>query len=197
MSKSVQESNIFQSFIPPKVDWGDVKICTESPCSPTSYPHGYGVGANLLITFFFSQELHEMSRTAHKCHVQQHHPHGARGVEGSFHEKQAWWKFSRMSKTTQNLFSIPSPPQGFWPNSLLICCWKLHEIPRTPQELNVWQLSPHEERYWAISLKIIFDGNCMECTELHEAHVSWVPTSPQWVGRAGYNVENAMSNAKC
>ena len=48
----------------------------------------------------------------------------------------------------------------------------MHEMPRTPQTFNVWQLPPPWGRALWSYHQNIFDGNCMKCTELHEAHVS-------------------------
>ena len=89
--------------------------------------------------------------------------------------------------------SKPHLNRGFRPISLKVC-WKLYEIPRTPQKLNVWQPPPHGEGHWAISLRTIIDENCMKCTELHETHVVLFPTSPQRVEGLGSNAQNNVTS---
>ena len=67
----------------------------------------------------------------------------------------------------------------------------------TPQKFNVWQPPFHGEGHLAISLKNIFDGNYMKCTELHETHIFQFSAPPQMVGNLGFSAQNnAMSGTK-
>ena len=54
------------------------------------------------------------------------------------------------------LIFVPPPPHGVWAKFTKKCCWELHEMPRIPQKINVWEPLLQWEGHWAISLKTIF-----------------------------------------
>ena len=126
MSRSVYESNVFQSFtlmggsevhslfkkiFLPRIEW-NIQICTEnpSPQSPSSWVRCWGP----LQKMFFACKLHEMSQTTHKIHVWQHHLHGARGVKSQFMKNFTDGNSMNVKTYTKLMISIPPPPQGVW-----------------------------------------------------------------------------------
>ena len=72
-------------------------------------PHGCGVGVSIKIVF--SKELHEMSRTAHKIHVWQHYPHGARGGSWGTNSCKTFMNQWNVQNYTKLIFSFLAPTQ--------------------------------------------------------------------------------------